>query len=557
MSQVGEHANLVSIIGVVTRGDPLVLIISYCEHGSLISLLKRRCFKERSPLGAEVKLQLGLGIAKGMEHLSSRLYVHRDLAARNVLVATGMVAQVADFGLSRGIRSTRAAAAKAAPPSADTGDGGNIELVTAGNGDDIELQDIQHNDGDGEYYRSQAGIFPIRWSAPEAMETLKFTVASDVWSFGIVMVEMYQNGAHPYSELAQQSVVSYVIAGHIHEQPHQCTPQVYELLRACWSFDPNARPRFNHIVQALQAIIIEANTARTENEHQTITAASPAASTEHARATPSVSSAGARLRDPGTAPAKSAYGSRVAYGAYGAPHTALTQGDNGGVDGRSVGSGSSVRRDDADAGVPAGPVDICTAEAGDSHHIRCETVMDEVVQSIHGTTLPANDASSLARTPQTSLYGRGIQQETVYGHSYPAHASNPYGKPRHVDDSRRQVRADDASYGKTAVTLTNGLMSPTMYEMGARAQAREGDADADVAIAPPRAGNLLDNRVLVAPTAPLRQQPLHDAGPDANYLQVVAHTAEVGNGGNQSSEEESDDGEFDGVGRVTSSSYLL
>ena len=94
-----------------------------------------------------------------------------------------------------------------------------------------------------------------------------------------------------------------------------------------------------------------------------------------------------------------------------------------------------------------------------------------------------------------------------------------------------------------------------MYEMGARVQAREADADADVA--PPRAGNLLNNHVLVAPTAPLRRQPLHDAGPDANYLQVVAHTAEVGNGGNQSSEEESDDGEFDGVGRVTSSSNLL
>lgn len=60
--------------------------------------------------------------------------------------------------------------------------------------------------------------------------------------------------------------------------------------------------------------------------------------------------------------------------------------------------------------------------------------MEDVVQRIQSTTLSACDASSLARTPQTSLYGRGIQQEAVYGHSYPAHDSNPYGKPRHVDE---------------------------------------------------------------------------------------------------------------------------
>lgn len=191
----------------------------------------------------------------------------------------------------------------------------------------------------------------------------------------------------------------------------------------------------------------------------------------------------------------------------------------------------------------AGPVDICIAEAADSHQIRCETVMEDVVQRIQSTTLSACDASSLARTPQTSLYSRGIQQEAVYGHSYPAHDSNPYGKLRHVDDSRRQVCADDASCGKTAVT---------MNEISARAQTRE---DADVA--PPRVGNLLDNRGLVAPVAPPRRLPLQDAGPDANYLQVIAHTEEVGNGGDQSSEEESDDGGLDGVGRVASSAYLL
>jgi serine/threonine protein kinase len=105
MAQVTGHQNLVSLIGVVTSGVPLLLLLSYCEHGSLQSVLVLRA-ENRGPLslnGAIRKMdeQIALEIATGMKHLNDHNFIHRDLAARNVLLDSSLVAKVADFGLSR------------------------------------------------------------------------------------------------------------------------------------------------------------------------------------------------------------------------------------------------------------------------------------------------------------------------------------------------------------------------------------------------------------------------------------------------------------------------
>ena len=140
-------------------------------------------------------------------------FVHRDLAARNVLVDLDMTLRVADFGLSR--------------------------LKAPGTGDDSESDE----------YRSQnQGTFPVRWTAPEAIETGKYNEATDVWSFGIVMVEIFTNGARPYSALQTREVINFVAGGGHHERPPQCPPHVYDLaLTWCWSEDARARPRFKDL----------------------------------------------------------------------------------------------------------------------------------------------------------------------------------------------------------------------------------------------------------------------------------------------------------------------
>ena len=153
MAQVGFHAHLVSLVGVVTRGKPKILVLSFCEHGELVGALKKRA-ADGDAYPYLDKCRFCEEVAEGMAHLAEHNFVHRDLAARNVLLSTGMVCKVADFGLSRSVQAD--------------------------------------DDSSGDYYRSAGGIIPVRWTAPEGIASQKFSSASDVWSFGVACIEIFQ-----------------------------------------------------------------------------------------------------------------------------------------------------------------------------------------------------------------------------------------------------------------------------------------------------------------------------------------------------------------------------
>jgi len=231
MMQVIGHPNLVSIIGVITTGDPLVLVLQLCEHGSVLSYLKKQFANgEEVELGS--KMVMASEIAAGMEHLASKHFIHRDLAARNVLLSVGreksVVCKVADFGLSRGA-----------------------------NNETNENED---------YYKSSSGVFPVRWTSPEAMETLKFSPQSDVWSFGIVVVELFQNGESPYPGMSNPDVMKMTMSGGRHPNPAGCPEMVYKLLLKCWATDVAARPSFR-ILKATFHAIAELNPRQLPTRH--------------------------------------------------------------------------------------------------------------------------------------------------------------------------------------------------------------------------------------------------------------------------------------------------
>ena len=107
MSQVGMHDNIVSLIGVVYVDKPVMLVQTFCEHGSLLDVLVARaagetCAGSNMPFTVKDRNKFLLETAHGMTHISQH-FVHRDLAARNVLVDATMSCKVADFGLSRAL----------------------------------------------------------------------------------------------------------------------------------------------------------------------------------------------------------------------------------------------------------------------------------------------------------------------------------------------------------------------------------------------------------------------------------------------------------------------
>ena len=209
MAQVESHRNLVSIIGVITRGRPKTLVLSFCEHGEMGGALKKRA-GDGDAFTLDDKYRFCSEIAAGMVHLGEHNFIHRDLAARNVLLGSGMVCKVADFGLSRR---------------------------------------VQTDDNTGDYYRSTNGVIPVRWTAPEGLTSQKFSSASDVWSFAITCVEIFQDGIQPYVETTSNpAVMTLVTNGELHPQPAACPDDCYAQLTRCWCFEPNERPGFKELV---------------------------------------------------------------------------------------------------------------------------------------------------------------------------------------------------------------------------------------------------------------------------------------------------------------------
>ncbi|XP_041130932.1 ephrin type-A receptor 8-like isoform X2 [Polyodon spathula] len=205
-----DHPNIIRLEGVVTRSKPVMIITEYMENGSLDSFLRRHD-------GQFTVIQLvGLlrGIAAGMNYLSDLGYIHRDLAARNILVNSNLVCKVSDFGLSR----------------------------------------VLEDDPDAAYTTS-GGKIPIRWTAPEAIAYRKFSSASDIWSYGVVMWEVTSYGERPYWNLTNRDVIKSVDEGYRLPAPMGCPIALHQLMLDCWQKDRNERPKFCQIVTMLDKLI--------------------------------------------------------------------------------------------------------------------------------------------------------------------------------------------------------------------------------------------------------------------------------------------------------------
>ncbi|XP_031430207.1 ephrin type-B receptor 3 isoform X6 [Clupea harengus] len=207
-----DHPNIIRLEGVVTKSRPVMIVTEFMENGALDSFLRLND-------GQFTVIQLvGMlrGIAAGMKYLSDMNYVHRDLAARNILVNSNLVCKVSDFGLSRF---------------------------------------LEDDPNDPTYTSSLGGKIPIRWTAPEAIAYRKFTSASDVWSYGIVMWEVMSYGERPYWDMSNQDVINAVEQDYRLPPPMDCPTALHQLMLDCWVKERNLRPKFAQIVNTLDKLI--------------------------------------------------------------------------------------------------------------------------------------------------------------------------------------------------------------------------------------------------------------------------------------------------------------
>ncbi|XP_035278599.1 ephrin type-B receptor 3-like isoform X7 [Anguilla rostrata] len=207
-----DHPNIIRLEGVVTKSRPVMIVTEFMENGALDSFLRLND-------GQFTVIQLvGMlrGIAAGMKYLSDMNYVHRDLAARNILVNSNLMCKVSDFGLSRF---------------------------------------LEDDSTDPTYTSSLGGKIPIRWTAPEAIAYRKFTSASDVWSYGIVMWEVMSYGERPYWDMSNQDVINAVEQDYRLPPPMDCPTALHQLMLDCWVKERNLRPKFPQIVNQLDKLI--------------------------------------------------------------------------------------------------------------------------------------------------------------------------------------------------------------------------------------------------------------------------------------------------------------
>uniref|UniRef100_A0A4W4FV06 receptor protein-tyrosine kinase n=1 Tax=Electrophorus electricus TaxID=8005 RepID=A0A4W4FV06_ELEEL len=248
LNHIGHHLNVVNLLGACTRpGGPLMVIVEYCKYGNLSAYLKskREVFMlnrvshsymglhchwpqiswshsnsailrlgcqsiSKSPLHLVDLISYSFQVARGMEFLASRKCIHRDLAARNILLSENNVVKICDFGLARDLYK------------------------------------------DPDYVRKGDARLPLKWMSPESIFDKVFTTQSDVWSFGVLLWEIFSLGASPYPGLSMDEEFCHRLKqGTRMRAPEYGTPEIYITMLGCWEKNPADRPTFNELVGTL------------------------------------------------------------------------------------------------------------------------------------------------------------------------------------------------------------------------------------------------------------------------------------------------------------------
>uniref|UniRef100_A0A8C8SSF0 Vascular endothelial growth factor receptor 3 n=1 Tax=Pelusios castaneus TaxID=367368 RepID=A0A8C8SSF0_9SAUR len=214
---IGNHLNVVNLLGACTK--PNALSPSYGEYWEREQFFFPLWTVDdlwQTPLTMEDLICYSFQVARGMEFLASRKCIHRDLAARNILLSENNVVKICDFGLARDIYK------------------------------------------DPDYVRKGSARLPLKWMAPESIFDKVYTTQSDVWSFGVLLWEIFSLGASPYPGVQiNEEFCQRLKDGTRMRAPEYATAEIYRIMLNCWHGDPKERPTFSDLVEILGDLLQE------------------------------------------------------------------------------------------------------------------------------------------------------------------------------------------------------------------------------------------------------------------------------------------------------------
>ncbi|KAJ9698918.1 hypothetical protein PVL29_007807 [Vitis rotundifolia] len=236
-----HHRNLVSLIGYCDEEGEQMLVYEFMPNGTLRDHLSAS--KSKEPLSFAMRLRIALGSSKGILYLHTEAnppIFHRDIKASNILLDPKFIAKVADFGLSR----------LAPVPDIEGSTPAHVSTVVKGTPGYLD---------------------------PEYFLTHKLTDKSDVYSLGVVFLELL-TGMHPISHgknIVREVNVSYqsgmifsVIDNRMGSYPSECVEKFVKLALKCCQEDTDARPSMAQVVRELENIWLmmpESDTKTTES----------------------------------------------------------------------------------------------------------------------------------------------------------------------------------------------------------------------------------------------------------------------------------------------------
>lgn len=206
-----QHPNVIKCFGIAMDYDPIMVVTEHIASNKLVGFLREK----GSTLDAKRKTEICLDVARAIDYIQERKCIHRSIAAMACQLGAEGVVKLSNFSLCNKMDSLRS--------------------------------------------RSRTFVVPVKWTAPEIFRSSdfqhSFCLQSDLWSFGVLLWEVFSNGKPPYSGKRNAEAVDFILSGQRLPPPPGTPLFMTEMVSRCWNDEPNRRPNIKHILQWLKSAL--------------------------------------------------------------------------------------------------------------------------------------------------------------------------------------------------------------------------------------------------------------------------------------------------------------